>query len=250
MLKCLQYKHYIRNKKLKPKEKCQKCQIDEKPSFILRGTYYEKCEKEIREIQKRLEAEAMPLYRSNKLKGNIKFRSIFHLPCGKFRRALWWTWEEYAKSEPYAHTNCFGRNVRLWFECEEEERTEENVFLKKRIRAGGLLRQGRLASWENRENGLSSEPLTLEMPRSRFFDIIVFLNTFTINQYDIFDEIRQTNGTKIENQVIDTFTIQIYAQSLFIHDLELFSMLLANFFQMTHWYYDYRSSMDRSMLKN
>lgn len=72
------------------------------------------------------------------------------------------------------------------------------------------------------------------MPRSRFFDIIVFLNTFTINQYDIFDEIRQTNGTKIENQMIDTFTIQIYAQSLFIHDFELFSMLLANFFQMTH----------------
>lgn len=196
MLKCLQYKHYIRNKKLKPKEKCQKCQIDEKPSFILRGTYYEKCEKEIREIQKRLEAEAMPLYRSNKLKGNIKFRSIFHWPCGKFRRALRWTWEEYAKSEPYAHINCFGRNVRLWFECEEEERTEENVFLKKRIRAGSLLRQGRLASWENRENGLSSEPLTLEMPRSRFFDIIVFLNTFTINQYDIFDEIRQTSKNK------------------------------------------------------
>lgn len=89
MLKCLQYKHYIRNKKLKPKEKkCQKCQIDEKPSLILRGTYYEKCEKEIREIQKRLEAEAMPLYRSNRLKGDIKFRSILHWPCDKFRRAL------------------------------------------------------------------------------------------------------------------------------------------------------------------
>lgn len=78
MLKCLQYKHYVRNKKLRSKEKCQKCQIDEKPSFILRGTYYEKCEKEIREIQKRLEAEAMPLYRSNKLKGNIKFK--FDIP--------------------------------------------------------------------------------------------------------------------------------------------------------------------------
>lgn len=65
-----------------------------------------------------------------------------------------------------------------------------------------------------------------------------------------YDKPRKTNGTKIETQVIDTFTIQIYAQSLFIHDLELFSMLLVNFFQMTHWYYDYRSSMDRSMLKN
>lgn len=72
MLKCLQYKHYMRNKKLRPKgKKCQKCEIDEKPSFILRGTYYEKCEKEIREIQKKLEAEAMPLYRSNKLKAKI-----------------------------------------------------------------------------------------------------------------------------------------------------------------------------------
>lgn len=48
-----------------------------------------------------------------------------------------------------------------------------------------------------------------------------------------YDKPRKTNGTKIETQVIDTFTIQIYAQ-LFIHDLELFSMLLANFFQMTH----------------
>lgn len=45
-----------------------------------------------------------------------------------------------------------------------------------------------------------------------------------------YDKPRKTNGTKIKNQVIDTFTIQIYAQSLFIHDLELFSMLLANFF--------------------
>lgn len=193
MLKCLQYKHYIRNKKLKPKEKkCQKCQIDEKPSLILRGTYYEKCEKEIREIQKRLEAEAMPLYRSNRLKGDIKFRSILHWPCGKFRRALRWTWEEYAKSEPYAHTNRFGGNVRL--ECEKEGGTEDNVFLEKRIRAGGLLRQWGLASWENRENGLSLEPVTLEMPRSRFFDIIVFLNTF--NQYDVFDEIWQTSKNK------------------------------------------------------
>lgn len=61
---------------------------------------------------------------------------------------------------------------------------------------------------------------------------------------------RRTNGIKIKNQAFDAFTIQIYAQSLFIHDLELFSILLANFFQMIMILRLSFMPMDRSMLKN
>ncbi|XP_043579598.1 spermatogenesis-associated protein 17 [Bombus pyrosoma] len=64
MLRCLEYKRYMRDKKTKSKRKCEECQIDRKPTLILRGTYYERCEKEIHEIRKNLEAGAVPIYRS------------------------------------------------------------------------------------------------------------------------------------------------------------------------------------------
>ncbi|XP_033178663.1 uncharacterized protein LOC105681231 [Bombus impatiens] len=76
MLRCLEYKRYMRDKKTKLKRKCEDCQIDRKPTLILRGTYYERCEKEIHEIRKNLEAGAVPIYRSKSLTNSrwkIKF---------------------------------------------------------------------------------------------------------------------------------------------------------------------------------
>lgn len=76
MLRCLEYKRYMRDKKTKLKRKCEECQIDRKPTLILLGTYYERCEKEIHEIRKNLEAGAVPIYRSKSLTNSrwkIKF---------------------------------------------------------------------------------------------------------------------------------------------------------------------------------
>ncbi|KAF3424355.1 hypothetical protein E2986_10800 [Frieseomelitta varia] len=64
MLKCLEYKRYVSNKRSKLKSKRRDCQIDETPTSILRGTYYERCGKEIQETQKKLEAGTVPVYRS------------------------------------------------------------------------------------------------------------------------------------------------------------------------------------------
>ncbi|KAK1126496.1 hypothetical protein K0M31_005131 [Melipona bicolor] len=64
MLKCLEYKRYVSNKRTKVKSKRRDCQIDETPTSILRGTYYERCGKEIQETQKSLEAGTVPIYRS------------------------------------------------------------------------------------------------------------------------------------------------------------------------------------------
>lgn len=82
MLRCLEYKRYMRDKKTKLKRKCEDCQIDRKPTLILRGTYYERCEKEIHEIRKNLEAGAVPIYRSKSLTNSrwkIKFWWLIEL---------------------------------------------------------------------------------------------------------------------------------------------------------------------------
>ena len=50
MLKCLEYNQYI----AKVKTVCKDCQIDRKCSLIFRNTYFEKCEKEIREFERSL----------------------------------------------------------------------------------------------------------------------------------------------------------------------------------------------------
>ena len=52
MLKCLKYNQYI----AKVKTVCKDCQIDRKSSLIFRNTYFEKCEKEIREFKRSLKS--------------------------------------------------------------------------------------------------------------------------------------------------------------------------------------------------
>ncbi|CAL7934468.1 unnamed protein product [Xylocopa violacea] len=64
MLKCLEYKRYVHWKRKEQKKKCRDCRIDAKPSLVLRGTRYERCEKAIREIEKDLQKGVVPLYRS------------------------------------------------------------------------------------------------------------------------------------------------------------------------------------------
>ncbi|XP_026670147.1 spermatogenesis-associated protein 17-like [Ceratina calcarata] len=64
MLKCLEYKRYVRWKKKKPREKCKDCQIDRRPSLVLQGTHYERCEREIREVERSRRTGCVPVYRS------------------------------------------------------------------------------------------------------------------------------------------------------------------------------------------
>lgn len=60
MLKCLEYDQYIS----KARSVCRDCQFLRKPSLIFRGTYFEKCEKEIREFEKSLLAENVSTFES------------------------------------------------------------------------------------------------------------------------------------------------------------------------------------------
>ncbi|XP_054002532.1 spermatogenesis-associated protein 17-like [Hylaeus anthracinus] len=60
MLKCFEFRHYTGKKGTR----CCDCKIDPKPSLVFRGTYYERCEKEIREMERRLQAGDMPVFRS------------------------------------------------------------------------------------------------------------------------------------------------------------------------------------------
>lgn len=59
MLKCLEYDQYI----AKARSVCRDCRIDCKP-LIFRSTYFEKCEKEIREFEKTLSSENVSILRS------------------------------------------------------------------------------------------------------------------------------------------------------------------------------------------
>lgn len=60
MLKCLKYDLYVP----KAKSVCVDCRIDRGSSLILHGTYFKKCEKEIREFEKRLQAGNAPVFGS------------------------------------------------------------------------------------------------------------------------------------------------------------------------------------------
>lgn len=60
MLKCLEYNQYI----AKAKTACRDCQIDRKPSSIFRGTYFKKCEKEIREFERSLSSGNVHIFKS------------------------------------------------------------------------------------------------------------------------------------------------------------------------------------------
>lgn len=60
MLKCLEYDQYI----AKARSVCRDCRIDCKPSLIFRSTYFEKCEKEIREFEKTLSSENVSILKS------------------------------------------------------------------------------------------------------------------------------------------------------------------------------------------
>lgn len=60
MLKCLEYSQYIS----KARSVCRDCQFVHKPSLIFRDTYFEKCEKEIREFEKSLFAENISIFGS------------------------------------------------------------------------------------------------------------------------------------------------------------------------------------------
>lgn len=60
MLKCFEYDQYSS----KVKYVCKDCRIDRKPSLIFRGTYFERCEKEIREFEKNLRAENESIFKS------------------------------------------------------------------------------------------------------------------------------------------------------------------------------------------
>jgi len=61
MLKCLEYNQYSVSK---ARSVCRDCQIDPKSSLIFRGTYFEKCEKEIREFEKSLSSQNVSIFRS------------------------------------------------------------------------------------------------------------------------------------------------------------------------------------------
>ncbi|XP_025987577.2 spermatogenesis-associated protein 17 [Solenopsis invicta] len=60
MLKCLEYDQYIS----KAGAVCRDYQINRKPSLIFHGTYFEKCENEIREFEKSLLADNVTVFRS------------------------------------------------------------------------------------------------------------------------------------------------------------------------------------------
>lgn len=60
MLKCLEYDQYIS----KARSVCRDCQFLRKPSLIFHGTYFEKCEKEIREFEKSLLTENVSIFES------------------------------------------------------------------------------------------------------------------------------------------------------------------------------------------
>ncbi|XP_076374356.1 uncharacterized protein LOC117226590 [Megalopta genalis] len=60
MLKCFEYKSYTGRDAVC----CHDCDIDPKRSSIFRGTYYERCEREIREIERKLRTGAVPVFRS------------------------------------------------------------------------------------------------------------------------------------------------------------------------------------------
>ncbi|RLU24807.1 hypothetical protein DMN91_002897 [Ooceraea biroi] len=68
MLKCLEYDRYVS----KAKSVCGGCRIDRKRSLILRGTYFEKCEKEIREFEKSLRAGSVSMFRNQPFDANNK----------------------------------------------------------------------------------------------------------------------------------------------------------------------------------
>lgn len=70
MLKCLEYDRYVS----KSKSVCAGCRIDRKRSLILRGTYYEKCEKEIREFEESLRSGNISIFR-----GIANYRTIIML---------------------------------------------------------------------------------------------------------------------------------------------------------------------------
>nr|XP_012139905.1 PREDICTED: uncharacterized protein LOC105662411 isoform X1 [Megachile rotundata] len=53
MMKCFEYRRCGERKT----QTCRDCQIDPKPSLLLRGTYYERCEREIREIERRIKVD-------------------------------------------------------------------------------------------------------------------------------------------------------------------------------------------------
>ncbi|XP_043251621.1 spermatogenesis-associated protein 17-like [Colletes gigas] len=60
MLKCFEFRRYAGRKVTS----CGDCQIDPKPSLVFRGTYYERCEREIRELERSLKAGLVPIFRS------------------------------------------------------------------------------------------------------------------------------------------------------------------------------------------
>ncbi|CAK9796344.1 Spermatogenesis-associated protein 17 [Anthophora quadrimaculata] len=64
MLKCFEYRHYVRRKRIAPWKKCRDCQIDKKRTLLLQGTYYERCERAIREIERKVETGVVPIFRS------------------------------------------------------------------------------------------------------------------------------------------------------------------------------------------
>nr|XP_012139908.1 PREDICTED: uncharacterized protein LOC105662412 [Megachile rotundata] len=69
-MNCFEYKRYGERKT----QTCHDCQIDPKPSLLLRGTYYERCEKEIREIERRIKVGITPISRSRPYGENDKHR--------------------------------------------------------------------------------------------------------------------------------------------------------------------------------
>ncbi|XP_076389448.1 uncharacterized protein LOC105662410 [Megachile rotundata] len=68
MMKCFEYRRCGERKT----QTCRDCQIDPKPSLFLRGTYYERCEREIREIERRIKVGITPISRSRPYEENDK----------------------------------------------------------------------------------------------------------------------------------------------------------------------------------
>lgn len=60
MLKCFDYERYT----WRTDSSCKKCQIDRKLSLMFRGTYFEKCEKEIREFERSVQEGKVSIFRS------------------------------------------------------------------------------------------------------------------------------------------------------------------------------------------
>lgn len=63
MLKCLEYDRYV----VRPKSVCGHCRLDHKRSQILRGTYFEKCENEIRDFERSLRAAHALIFQGRRL---------------------------------------------------------------------------------------------------------------------------------------------------------------------------------------